>query len=200
MRDNPASGVVGAIIAALLASLCCLGPLVLLSLGISGAWMGSLSVLEPYRPLLVAVTIIFLGFAFYQVYRRPKAAAGATGPPCVDSRARTIQKTMLWMVTVLIAGLLAFPYIAPRLLATASGTGLPGDERIVLVIERMHCDNCPVTIRRALLQLPGVRDAHVTLEPPEAIVIYDPEIVSIRDMTEATVSVGYPSSPKTDGS
>ncbi|MGV8617633.1 mercuric transporter MerT family protein, partial [Pseudomonas aeruginosa] len=37
-------------LAAILASTCCLGPLVLIALGFSGAWIGSLTVLEPYRP------------------------------------------------------------------------------------------------------------------------------------------------------
>ncbi|EBW9243678.1 TPA_asm: mercuric transport protein, partial [Salmonella enterica] len=40
-------------LAAILASTCCLGPLVLVALGFSGAWIGNLTVLEPYRPLFI---------------------------------------------------------------------------------------------------------------------------------------------------
>ena len=47
-------------LAAILASTCCLGPLILLSLGISGAWIGNLTLLEPYRPIFIGVALIAL--------------------------------------------------------------------------------------------------------------------------------------------
>src|SRR3970282_2820415 len=42
-------------LAAILASACCLGPLVLITLGFSGAWIGNLTALEPYRPIFIGV-------------------------------------------------------------------------------------------------------------------------------------------------
>jgi hypothetical protein len=44
-------------LAAILASACCLGPLVLIALGFSGAWIGNLTVLEPYRPIFGAALV-----------------------------------------------------------------------------------------------------------------------------------------------
>src|SRR3546814_4530197 len=45
-------------ITALLASTCCLGPLVLVALGFSGAWIGNLTALEPYRPFFIGAALI----------------------------------------------------------------------------------------------------------------------------------------------
>ena len=72
-RDTKRWGLIGAVGAAVAASICCLGPLVLLFLGVGGAWIVSLTALEPYRPLFVLVTFGFLSLAFYTVYGKPAA-------------------------------------------------------------------------------------------------------------------------------
>jgi mercuric ion transport protein len=56
-------------IAAILASACCLGPLVLVALGFSGAWIGNLTVLEPYRPIFIGATLVALFFAWRSIFR-----------------------------------------------------------------------------------------------------------------------------------
>jgi len=66
----------GAAILAILASSCCILPLILVALGIGGAWMGNFSVFEPYRPLFILITLILLGVAFFKVYRKPKDDCG----------------------------------------------------------------------------------------------------------------------------
>jgi mercuric ion transport protein len=113
----------GAVLSALAASICCVGPLVLLALGAGGAWASRLSVLEPYRPVFIAITIGFLGFAFYRAYRMPEGAACAPDGSCAVPRARRISRIVLWIVTPLILALLAFPYFAPRLFAATSPKG-----------------------------------------------------------------------------
>jgi mercuric ion transport protein len=50
-------------LAAIVGSLCCVAPLLLLTLGISGAWIGQLTALEPYRRIFIGVTAIFVGLA-----------------------------------------------------------------------------------------------------------------------------------------
>jgi mercuric ion transport protein len=65
-------------LAAILASTCCLGPLVLLMLGFSGAWIGNLTALEPYRPYFVVIAMVALFFAYRQIFR----PAVACQPDC----------------------------------------------------------------------------------------------------------------------
>ena len=56
--------------AAILASTCCLGPLVLVTLGISGAWIGNLTATEPYRPIFSGVALVALLFALRGIFRQ----------------------------------------------------------------------------------------------------------------------------------
>ena len=114
LKDRRQGGVIGAIASAVAASVCCLGPLVLLALGVSGAWIGNLTAFEPYRPIFMVATFVFLGFAFYKVYRKPQEAC-ATESYCANPKAERINKTVLWIVTILAVGLLALPYALPYL-------------------------------------------------------------------------------------
>jgi len=98
-------------LAAILASTCCLGPLVLITLGFSGAWIGNLTVLEPYRPLFIGVALVAMFFAWRRVYR--PAAACAPGEVCAVPRVRTAYKVLFWIVAALILLALTFPYLAP---------------------------------------------------------------------------------------
>lgn len=101
----------GGILAALGASSCCILPLVLFSLGVSGAWMGSLTALAPYQPLFIAAALAFLGVGFWRVYRRPKVAC-AEGSYCGRPASNRIAKIGLWTATVLVLAAATFPYTA----------------------------------------------------------------------------------------
>ncbi|MFQ5566804.1 MAG: mercuric transporter MerT family protein [Paracoccaceae bacterium] len=105
----------GGIVGALAASSCCVIPLVLFSLGISGAWIGNLAALAPYQPIFVAVTLGFLGYGYYLVYWKPKKAC-AEDAACARPMPNRIVKIALWAATLLVATAMAFPYVAPLLL------------------------------------------------------------------------------------
>lgn len=98
-------------LAAILASTCCLGPLVLVALGFSGAWIGNLTVLEPYRPIFIGVSLVALFFAWRRIYR--PAPACKPDQVCAISQVRTTYKFIFWIVAVLILVALAFPYALP---------------------------------------------------------------------------------------
>jgi mercuric ion transport protein len=99
------------IISAIGASICCVGPLVLLALGVSGAWIGSLTALEPYRPIFIGLTLLFLGFAFYRLYLVRPACSPESA--CANPRTLRRQRVAFWIVTVLVLGLIAAPWVAP---------------------------------------------------------------------------------------
>jgi mercuric ion transport protein len=98
-------------LAALLASACCLGPLVLLTLGVSGAWIGDLTALEPYRPVFIAVAVVALILAGRRIWRAQDACA--PGDVCAVPRVRRAQKSLFAVVVALVLIALAFPYVAP---------------------------------------------------------------------------------------
>jgi len=102
---------VAGILSAIGASICCVGPLVLLALGVSGAWIGSLTALEPYRPIFVGLTLLFLGFAFYRLYLvRPACSPAAA---CANPQTLKRQRLAFWIATALVLGLIAVPWFAP---------------------------------------------------------------------------------------
>ena len=105
----------GGILGALAASSCCILPLALFSLGISGAWIGQLTALSPYQPIFIAIALGFLGYGFWLVYRKPKVAC-ADGAACARPLPNRLVKTALWFATGLIMLAFAWPYILPFIL------------------------------------------------------------------------------------
>lgn len=108
---NVRGSLVAGVLAAIGASLCCVGPLVLLALGIGGAWISNLTALEPIRPVFIVVTLIFLGLAFRRLYLTPEVCE--LGTPCGDPRTRKSQRVIFWLVSVALLALLAVPIVAP---------------------------------------------------------------------------------------
>lgn len=108
---NAKGSLVAGVLAAIGASVCCVGPLVLLALGIGGAWIGNLTAVEPYRPVFIGLTLVFLGLAFRKLYLVPQACA--PGMQCADPRIARRQRLIFWSVTVFLLGLLAVPWVAP---------------------------------------------------------------------------------------
>ncbi|RMG97852.1 MAG: mercury transporter MerT [Deltaproteobacteria bacterium] len=201
-----------AVAAAVAASICCLGPVVLLALGISGAWIGNLTALEPVRPLFILLTGAFLGYAYARIFReRPEPEACAPGSACASPRYRRFEGIGFVAVVLVVASLLMAPEILGRRASNHDGAGAPRASapvaagfapsaepttaRVVLSVENMTCQGCLHTVRTALEALPGVEGVEVRLSPPQAVVTYDPSRVSVSQLVEATTEAGYPSRP-----
>lgn len=105
---SPALAAAGA--AALLASACCLGPLVLAVAGVSGAWIGFLPGLGPYQPLFLAAAAIALAVAGRSIWRAPACDDGRV---CATPSGKRAQKTIFIAVGGLLAIALGFPLVAP---------------------------------------------------------------------------------------
>ena len=98
-------------VAAVLASACCLGPLVLVALGFSGAWIGNLTVLEPYRPFFIGAALIALFSAWRSIFRPVQACT--PGEVCAVPRVAKAYRAIFWIVATLVLVALAFPYVLP---------------------------------------------------------------------------------------
>ena len=99
MKDSMKSVMpgVGGVIAAVGSALCCAGPVLAVTVGISGA---GLSRFEPLRPYFLALTAAFLVLGFWLLDREEKAAC-VPGQPCADPVVRRRMKITLWAATVL---------------------------------------------------------------------------------------------------
>ncbi len=105
----------GGVLGAIAASTCCIVPLVLFSLGISGAWIGQLTALSRYQPIFLAITFGFLGYGYWLAYRKPRIAC-AEGEACARPLPNVIVKSALWLATVLVVLAFAWPYLVPLIL------------------------------------------------------------------------------------
>lgn len=101
-RSGPGWLATGGVLGAVLASSCCIGPLVLVSLGVSGAWIGNLTALEPLKPYFLAATVLLLGLGFWQVYFRKKPQC-EEGSYCARPESGLVTKAALWIATILVA-------------------------------------------------------------------------------------------------
>ena len=106
-KHSNSGGVIGIIAlgSAAVASICCLGPIVLVGLGLGGA--GFAAGLTEYRPFFLGLTVVLLGTAFYLTYRKREVAC-ADGSCEMRSGSRTM-KAVLWVVTAAALGLATFP-------------------------------------------------------------------------------------------
>lgn len=102
----------GGVIGAILASTCCVVPLLFVMLGISGAWIGNLTALEPYKPYFAGIALVFIGLGFRQVYFKAKPAC-VDGSYCAKPQSAVITKTALWLSTVVILLALTINWWAP---------------------------------------------------------------------------------------
>ena len=100
----------GGALAAIGPSLCCVRPLVLVSLGIGGAWVSSLTTLEPIRPVFILATLALFGAAYWKLYRAPEVCK--PDEVCADPRTRSRQRTIFWATLIVVVPLLAFPWYA----------------------------------------------------------------------------------------
>ncbi|HHT9105956.1 MAG TPA: mercuric transporter MerT family protein [Candidatus Wujingus californicus] len=104
MKGKSAVTFAGTIVSAILASVCCIGPLILAGLGIGS--IGAFSSLERYRSLFILITFALIGTAFYFAYRKKK-----TTDACCEIKKNRIKKIILWVIAVIAVALLLFPYL-----------------------------------------------------------------------------------------
>ena len=191
-----------AIVTSLLASLCCITP-VLAVLGGLGGIVATFSFLEPLRPYLIGLTVIVLGYAFYKAYKPKKKTdigcacetdnlpGGKAGKPKFIN-----SKKFLWLITAISALLITFPYYSKALFPS-------GNENVVILqsdniakakldIEGMSCTACEESVDYALKSENGVISATSSYKTGIAYVQYDNAKVNQEQLKKAVEEkVGY---------
>ena len=98
------------VLAAIGATACCFGPLLLVTLGFGGAWAARMRGLEALQPVFVVLTVGFMGFAFHRLYVAPRRCA--PGEACELPHVLRRQRVAFWIVAAIIAFMAAFPLFA----------------------------------------------------------------------------------------
>jgi mercuric ion transport protein len=105
----------GGVLGALAASSCCIAPLVLFGLGVSGAWIANLTQLSPYQPYFIAATVACLAGGYGLMYRSRRRAC-MDGQICARPLSNRIVTSGLILATILVVGALALDVLAPLFL------------------------------------------------------------------------------------
>ena len=200
--------------AALGASACCTVPLALVSFGVGGAWVGSLTALAPYRWVFVGLALSALGYAGYNEWRLSRRPDCDCDTVFSSATRRTLLGTGSLAVVLLIVSPWLFGGVSPApfqqiptngTASTASPSAAEPESstpasfrQVVLKVEGMTCKTCPITVRKALKDIKGVYSAKATFKPPQAVVRFDPETTSVEMLTQATRDAGFPSRPKSN--
>jgi len=110
-KPESASGPLsGGIIAGLAASVCCVGPLALVMLGLGGAVAGLIEFVAPLRPVFIGIALLFLGLAAHRLFWAPRVCEPGTA--CADPRTLRNQRLLFVGVVIVVAALVAFPWYA----------------------------------------------------------------------------------------
>ena len=107
----------GGLLGAIAASTCCVLPVILFALGISGAWISNLVSLAVYKPFFIVLSLVFVGTGFWMVYFKPKVSIpNVQSASCYRPFSEKTIKIMLWFSVIIILIVFLIPYIAPFLL------------------------------------------------------------------------------------
>ncbi len=185
------------ILLAITSSLCCILP-ILSIFGAIGGLASSLRWVEPLRPYLIIATVLILGFAFYQAYK-PKRADDC-GCAAEEKKGFMVSKNFLWVITIVSALLMSFPYYSSAFLSKSEKKNIIVDktnlQESTIHIEGMNCKACEEHVNNALLKQEGVIDATSDYEKGLAEVKYDKTKVTIEQLVSATErETGYKVKP-----
>lgn len=181
----------GSMAAGLLASACCIGPLIVGAAGLGS--LGFAAALAPYRPWFLGLTAALLGVGFYFAYRPVPAESCAPGQACAKPASRTKQRSALWVVTALAVALATYPSWGVRVTATraSAAAGQPENAVVVLDVQGMTCTACAGEIERELRQVPGVVRTDVSFEQRRAEIALSTSHPKVEPLIAAVEKAGY---------
>ena len=178
----------GSVVSAILASICCLGPIILAILGLGGA--GLFSQFAEFRPYLIGITVIFLGLAFYLTYRKRKVKC--EDGTCRIQKAPKWNKIVLWLATVFIILFLAFPYLIGSIKTNTETAQVNGKiTSIIIRVEGMTCSGCEFNVENAIKKLKGIIEVKADHKKGEVSVKFEKDKIQINDLMTAINKAGY---------
>jgi mercuric ion transport protein len=192
MKDKAFLG--ASLLAALVASFCCILPIAFASAGMGIA--GASAFFAAWRPYLLGLTFAFLGLGLYLSYRKQRDAC-EPGSACERPVISRSGRIGLWLAAVFVILLAAFPYYSGAVasLLLSDGKAQPPAashlEHVALTVEGMTCPACAEGVEHKLTRMAGVHKATVFYEQRKAEVEYDPQRVPLIEIKKVFTDAGY---------
>ena len=189
----------GSILAAITASLCCIGPLAAVALGAGG--FAASALFEKWRPVFLVVTFALLALAWFLTYRKRKSTC-EEGSACATKPLSKWNKLILWLATGLVLVTTAFPALSSAILRMTQSDApvIVADANSAVLkvkIPGMDCAACAVSIQAKLQKQVGVETAQVHFAVKEAVVEYDRTKLSPDKIIAAIDATGFKAEPAT---
>jgi len=193
--QKTSKGLVGAgLISAIAASLCCITPILALISGASGA-ASTFSWMEPFRPYLIGITVLVLGFAWYQKLKPRKKEEMECACEEDEKPSFWQSKLFLGIVTVFAVLMLAFPYYShifyPKTESNVIVVDANNVQEVNFEIEGMTCQGCEEHIKNAVSKLPGFIEAAADHQTGKATVKFDKSKTTLEQVVAAINETGY---------
>ena len=187
----------GSVLAAITASLCCVGPLVAVALGAGG--FAASALFEKWRPVFLGVTFALLALAWYLTYRKPKADC-EEGSACATKPVAKSNKVVLWFATGVVLVTAAFPSLSSAILrgtqSNAPVVVTDANSAVLKVkIPSMDCAACALNIQTKLRKQAGIITASVDYDTKEAVVQYDATKLSPEKIMATIDATGFKAEP-----
>jgi copper chaperone CopZ len=185
----------GSIFAAILASFCCILPIVFGLTGLS--LVGASAAFAAWRPYLLTATFGLLAAGFYFAYRPAKTEC-APGSACAMPVTKRSGRVVLWLTTVAVVAFALFPYYSGAVAQAVVGTsrlsntvGSTTLAKVTFQIPDMDCPACAVVLSASLRKVPGVADAKLDVDSRKAVVTYDPAAQNVPALEKVISDAGF---------
>jgi copper chaperone CopZ len=180
------------LLSAFAASACCITPVLALIAGTSGL-ASSFSWIEAYRPYLIGLTVLVLGYAWYKKLK-PMSDIGCVCE--ITEKPKFLQsKTFLVLVTVFAALMLAFPYYSnvfyPQYKQQIISVEESNIKTIEFSIDGMTCFSCEEHVDYEVMKLNGIINSQTSFEKGNAIIDYDKTQTTEIEIEKAINTTGY---------
>ncbi len=180
------------LLAAVAASSCCIPPVIALIAGVGGS-ASALSWMEPFRPYLIGLAVVAIGYAWYNYYK----LKNTDDCDCeIDEKPRWFQtKGFLIGITLFAVVSIAFPYYASIF--------YPDNKKEVVIVNQsniqtvnfdvkgMTCASCEQHVTHAVNDLEGIVNVAASFEKANAKVEFDNSKTSKEAIEKAINSTGY---------
>jgi len=187
---------IASILAAITASICCIGPGVGIALGLST--FGLAAAFESVRPYMLALTFGMLAVAFYRAYWHRPDENCATGV-CEKPISRRATNAFLWLAAALVLLFAGFPNYSgflwkafgPRFQSAAASTAAAGQSSLVVItVADLNCGGCVAAIQHTLSRLDGIRDVKFNYHDNTANVAFDGTRVTAQQIEAKIKAAG----------
>ena len=183
------------ITAAIAASLCCITPVLAVLAGLTGM-ASSFSWMEPFRPYLIALTLIVLAYAWWDKLKPAKQGIECACDPNEEGNVSFwYTKTFLGLVTIFSVVMLSFPYWGDAFIKSdREPTVIVKQENVLkslVNIEGMTCAACEATVEKVSYDVNGVISAKASVDKKNAVIEYDKTKTDIQTIIQAIGTTGY---------